>query len=220
MNWIFTFFQSSIGKKILMATTGILLSLFLVTHLLGNLMLFGGPEIFNNYVHSLAKMKPIIRLAEVFLTLLFLGHIISGILITLENKKAKPISYKISPGPDTTKLHSRSMAVSGSIFFIFLVFHLQTFWWSFQKLHGVDANFYNIVLDSNIGYNNPMVACFYIFALMLLSMHLRHGFQSAFQTFGVGDFRYKALLEKVSILFWLVIPLGFISIPIYFGFIK
>jgi len=220
MGWIITFFQSSIGKKFLMATTGILLSLFLATHLLGNLMLFGGPEMFNNYVHSLASIKPIVRLAEVVLTILFLGHIVSGVLITIENKKAKSISYKVSPGANTTKLHSRSMAISGSIFFIFLVFHLQTFWWNFQKLHGVDANFYNIVLDSTIGYNNPIVACFYILALLLLSMHLRHGFQSAFQTFGVENFRYKSLIKKISVLFWLVIPLGFISIPVYFGFIK
>lgn len=203
-----------------MATTGILLSLFLVAHLLGNLLLFGGQEMFNNYVHSLVHIKPLVRIAEVFLTFLFLGHIISGILVTIENKRAKPISYKVSPGSDTTKLYSRSMAFSGSIFFIFLIFHLQTFWWSFQKLNGVDTNFYNIVLDSTIGFNNPIVACFYILAIFLLSLHLRHGFQSAFQTFGVENFRYKVLIEKVAVLFWLVIPLGFISIPIYFGFIK
>ncbi|MBC8256384.1 MAG: succinate dehydrogenase cytochrome b subunit [Candidatus Marinimicrobia bacterium] len=220
MTWIFTFFQSSIGKKILMATTGILLSLFLATHLLGNLMLFGGAEMFNNYVHSLANMKPVVRFAEVILTLLFLAHIISGIRVTLENKRAKSISYKISPGPETTKLHSRSMAISGSIVFIFLVFHLQTFWYSFQNMHSADADFYDVVINSKVGYNNPLIAGFYILALLLLALHLRHGFQSAFQTFGVGDSRYKSLIETVAVFFWLVIPLGFISIPVYFGFIK
>ena len=183
-------------------------------------MLFGGPEMFNNYVRSLTNMKPIVRLVEVGLTILFLAHVISGVFVTVENKKAKPISYKVSPGPNTTKFYSRSMAFSGSILFIFLVFHLQTFWWSFQKLHGVNSNFYNVVLDSKIGFNNPAVSCFYILALILLSIHLRHGFQSAFQTFGVENLRYKALIEKVAVLFWLVIPLGFISIPVYFGFIK
>ncbi len=220
MTWLLHFFQSSIGKKILMATTGVLLGFFLVAHLAGNLLLFGGAEMFNNYVLSLTAMKPLVRIAEVILTLIFLGHIISGIRVTLENKKAKPRSYKIAPGNSTATFHSRTMAVSGSIVFIFLVFHLQTFWWSFQKMHGVDADFYQVVVNSEIGYSNPLVAIFYIIALILLALHLRHGFQSAFQTFGLADSRYKSMVEKIAVLFWLIIPVGFISIPLYFGFIK
>ncbi len=220
MTWLLHFFQSSIGKKILMATTGVLLAFFLVAHLAGNLLLFGGADMFNNYVLSLTAMKPLVRVAEVILTLIFLGHILSGIRVTLENKKAKPQSYKITPGNATAKFHSRTMAVSGSIVFIFLVFHLQTFWWSFQNMHGANADFYEVVVNSEIGYNNPLVAAFYILALVLLALHLRHGFHSAFQTFGLADSRYKQIVEKTAVLFWLIIPLGFISIPLYFGFIK
>ena len=203
-----------------MATTGVLLAFFLVAHLVGNLMLFGGKDMFNNYVVSLTAMKPLVRVAEVILTLIFVGHILSGIRVSLENKKAKPRSYKIAPGNVTANFYSRTMAISGSIIFIFLVFHLQTFWWNFQNMHGRNSDFYEVVVNSKIGFNNPLVATFYILALILLALHLRHGFQSAFQTFGLSDSRYKGIVEKTSILFWLIIPLGFISIPLYFGFIK
>lgn len=220
MTWLLQFFQSSIGKKILMAVTGLLLAFFLIAHLAGNLMLFGGPEMFNNYVLSLTNLKPLVRIAEALLTLIFLGHVFSGIRVTLENKKAKPQSYQVAPRSATSNFYSRTMAVSGSIVFIFLVFHLQTFWWSFQKMHGNDADFYEVVVHSPIGFNNPLVAVFYILALILLALHLRHGFQSAFQTFGLAASRYKGIVEKTAVLFWLIIPLGFISIPLYFGFIK
>ena len=220
MTWLFQFFQTSIGKKILMAVTGILLVFFLITHLVGNLMLFGGAEMFNNYVLSLKAIKPLIRVAEVILVLIFISHIFSGIQVTLENKKAKPQPYRVAPGNSTSKFYSRTMAVSGSVVLIFLVFHLQTFWWSFQKTHGNDTGFYEIVVNSPVSYKNPAIALFYIIALLLLAIHLRHGFQSAFQTFGLGESRYKGAIEKVSVLFWLIIPLGFVSIPLYFGFIK
>tara|TARA_B100001123_G_C14547465_1_gene724771 strand:- start:15 stop:566 length:552 start_codon:yes stop_codon:yes gene_type:complete len=183
-------------------------------------MLFGGEELFNNYVLSLTSLKPLVRFIEVILTIIFVSHIYNGYRLYFENKKAKPIVNKIKPGVDTATLNSRTMAVSGSIIFIFLVVHLQTFWYSFQKIHGVDANYFEIVMDSKIGFNNPLIASFYILALGLLAMHLRHGFQSAFQTFGLADFRYKRIIEMIAILFWLIIPITFISIPLYFGFIK
>ena len=220
MTWLIQFFQTSIGKKFLMAVTGIMLVFFLITHLAGNLMLFGGAEMFNNYVLSLRSIKPLIRIAEVVLVLIFICHIFSGIQVTLENRKAKPQPYRVSPGSSTSKFYSRTMAVSGSVIFIFLVFHLQTFWWSFQKKQGNDTGFYEIVVNSSVGYKNPAIALFYIIALLLLAIHLRHGFQSAFQTFGLGASRYRGTIEKISILFWLIIPLGFVSIPLYFGFIK
>ena len=220
MTWLFNFFQSSIGKKVLIATTGVVLSLFLIIHLIGNLMLFGGEEVFNTYVSTLSGIKPLVRIIEVILFLVFLGHILSGFYLALENKKATPVSYKVSSYNNTASIQSRSMAISGSILFIFLLFHLQTFWCAFQKTHGVNANYYEIVMDSLIGYNNPLVAGFYVVALILLALHLRHGFESAFQTFGLSDSRYKGIVKNIAVLFWFVIPAAFISIPVYFGFIK
>lgn len=219
MNWLANFFQSSIGKKILMATTGILLCIFLVMHLLGNLMLFGGEEIFNNYVLNLTNLKPIVRVAEVILTLLFLIHIINAFKITRENKKAKPQKYQSKP-KGTASFFSQNMGVSGSIVLIFLVIHLSTFWKTFLQSHGEEVNYYSIVTSSSIGFGNPIITTIYIIAITLLGFHLHHGFQSAFQTFGIGNIKYKPIINLLSAFFWLIIPAGFISIAIYFGIIK
>ncbi len=111
------------------------------------------------------------------------------------------------------------MGLTGSIIFIFLIVHLQTFWYQFQVQHD-GGQFFNIVIDQKIGFGNIFVTLLYCLAMVLLSFHLRHGFQSTFQTFGVRYNKYGKFIEWISVFFWLIIPLGFLSIPIYFGFIK
>ena len=219
MNWITKFIRSSIGKKVFMATTGILLSFFLIMHLIGNLTLFGGEEIFNSYVIKLSSMKPFIRFSELILTFIFLAHIINGFILTRENKLAKPIKYK-SKINATSSFFSRNMGISGSIVLIFLIIHLATFWRTFQQSHGIDVDYYHIVTGSSIGFSNPLITAIYIFAIILLGFHLQHGFKSAFQTFGVVDSKYKYIINIIAFLFWFVIPATFISIAIYFGIIK
>jgi len=219
MGWFTKFIQSSIGKKVLMATTGILLSFFLVMHLIGNLTLFGGAEMFNSYVIKLSSMKPVVRFSEVILTLIFLAHIINGFNLTRKNKLAKPIGYELNTNA-TSSFFSRNMGFSGSIVLIFLIIHLATFWRTFQQSHGVDLDYYHIVTASSIGFGNPLITAIYIFAIILLGFHLQHGFQSAFQTFGVINSKYKSIINIIAFLFWFIIPVLFISIAIYFGIIK
>jgi len=219
MGWFTKFIQSSIGKKVLMATTGILLSFFLVMHLIGNLTLFGGAEMFNTYVIKLSSMKPVVRFSEVILTLIFLAHIINGFNLTRKNKLAKPIGYELNTNA-TSSFFSRNMGLSGSIVLIFLIIHLATFWRTFQQSHGVDVDYYHIVTASSIGFGNPLITAIYIFAIILLGFHLQHGFQSAFQTFGVINSKYKSIINIIAFLFWFIIPVLFISIAIYFGIIK
>jgi len=219
MNSFNDFFRSSIGKKILMATTGILLCFFLVTHLIGNLMLFGGADVFNSYVIKLSMMKPIIRCAEVILTIIFLIHIINGFRLTRENKSASPNNYESSTN-ETSSFFSRNMGLSGSIVFIFLIVHLSTFWRIFQKTHGNDMDYYSIVTASSVGFSNPIITIIYILGISFLGFHLKHGFQSAFRTFGITNVKYKFFIDMIALLFWLFIPASFISIAIYFGIIK
>ncbi len=219
MNWFVTFFSSSIGKKIQMAITGILLCAFLIIHLIGNLVLFGGPDAFNGYVEALSTVKPVVRVIEIVLGLIFLGHIFTGIRLTLENRKSKKIRYDVNRGNETSPVTSRTMMITGSIIFIFLVVHLATIWWKFQLEHE-GGHFYDIVMSTGIGFGNILVTLFYIIAMFLLGFHLRHGFQSAFQTFGIRYNKYGKLIEWLSAVFWLLIPLGFVSIPIYFGLLK
>ena len=219
MNSFNNFFQSSIGKKILMATTGILLCFFLATHLIGNFMLFAGADTFNSYVLKLSMMKPIVRCAEVILTIIFLIHIINGFRLTRENKSAKPNKYESSTN-ETSSFFSRNMGLSGSIVLIFLIVHLSTFWRIFQKTHGNDIDYYSIVTASSIGFSNPIITIIYILGIALLGFHLKHGFQSAFKTFGIINQKYKFIVDMIALLFWFIIPASFISIAIFFGIIK
>ncbi len=220
MNWFFQFINSSVGKKITMATTGLLLSLFLVIHLFGNLFLYAGPDLFNLYVERLSSLKPLVRVIEVLLTLIFLVHIINALQLTLRNRKsAGDTSYNQSKANEVSPVSSRFMGVTGSIIFIFLVVHLQTIWFTFQT-HHEEGQFYDIITGNDVGFGNPVYAVFYLIAMFLLGFHLRHGFQSAFQTFGIRYNKYGKLIEAIAVIFWLIIPVGFATIPIYFGFLK
>lgn len=209
-------FISSIGKKILMATTGLLLCLFLVIHLIGNLILFAGPDAFNLYVETLSSLKPIVRAIEIILALIFLYHIFFASKLTLENRNASSQKYDVNLAGENSSFFSRTMFISGSIIFIFLITHLSTFWYLFQKQHD-EVNFYDIVMGNTVGFGNPVITTLYCVAMILLGFHLRHGFQSAFQTFGIRYNKYSGLIETVAILFWLIIPLGFLSIAVWFG---
>ena len=218
MNWLTTFMNSSIGKKFTMGVSGLLLCLFIAQHLVGNMMLFGGEALFNSYVETLSTFKLLVRIIEVIITVIFASHIISGIRLTLDNKRANSSSYNVNADSETSSFSSRTMAITGSAVFIFVIMHLSTIWYRFQLIHG-SGSYYDIILGDEVGFGNPIYAALYMLAMILMGVHLKHGFQSAFQTFGVSDSRYKGLIEKVSIIFWLVIPAGFMWIALWFGFI-
>jgi len=210
--------NSSIGKKFTMGVSGLLLCLFIAQHLVGNMMLFGGEALFNSYVETLTTFKLLVRIIEVIITIIFASHIINGIRLTLDNKRANSSSYNVNADSETSSFSSRTMAITGSAVFIFVIMHLSTIWYRFQLIHG-SGSYYDIILGDEVGFGNPIYAAVYILAMILMGVHLKHGFQSAFQTFGVSDSRYKGLIEKISIIFWLVIPAGFMWIALWFGFI-
>jgi succinate dehydrogenase / fumarate reductase, cytochrome b subunit len=132
MAWLLKFAGSSIGKKITMAVTGSFLIIFLIVHLIGNITLFFGAETFNGYVSTLDVVKPLIRVIEVVLLAAFILHIYNGIKLWLENKRARGTTYKVNSSSENSDLFSRTMFLSGSIVFIFLVTHLATFFWRFN----------------------------------------------------------------------------------------
>jgi succinate dehydrogenase / fumarate reductase cytochrome b subunit len=201
-----------------MGISGLLLCLFIAQHLVGNMMLFGGEALFNSYVETLSAFKPLVRIIEVIISIIFLSHIISGIRLSLDNKSANSVLYNVNSGSETSSFSSRTMAITGSAVFIFVIMHLSTIWYQFQLIHG-SGSYYDIILGDEFGFGNPIYAVFYVVAMILMGVHLKHGFQSAFQTFGISDSRYKGLIEKMSIIFWLIIPAGFTWIALWFGFI-
>ena len=218
MKWLITFTNSSIGKKYLMGTTGLLLCLFIAQHLIGNMMLFGGKDMFNAYVKTLSSFKPLVRFVEVILSIIFTIHIVNAIKLSRENRKAGSLAYQSNASSENSDVSSRTMGISGSIILIFLITHLSTIWYRFQQVHGADE-YYDIVIGSEVGFGNPLYVCLYTIAMILMGFHLRHGFQSAFTTFGLSNSKYKNLIEKISIIFWFIIPAGFASIALWFGIV-
>ena len=213
---IFQILTSSIGRKILMAITGLLLSFFMAFHLFGNLFLFVSEAAFNGYVEKLHKLGILIRFAELFLLIFVLSHAYSGILLWWKNRKAKENTESYSK--ENTPSSARYAALTGSFIFIFLVTHWATFWYKFNfDMQGM--TYYDVVLGDEVGFAKLIFSVFYIIAIALLGYHLKHGFSSAGQTLGIVGTEYEKLYNNLSVIFWFWIPLGFISIPMWFGFL-
>ena len=215
MSALGNFLSSTIGQKVLMGLTGLFLCSFLVVHVTGNFLLFRGDGgvAFNEYSEFMAS-NPIIRTIEIGLFLAILLHTSVGIRLWMNNKKVRTAAYAVKPGSATSSLPSRIAFVTGSIIFIFLVIHLRTFFFP-SRFSGEELSMYHLVHDA---FASPFYSGFYLVAMVLLGYHLRHGFQSAFQTFGLRGKKYLPLLEALGFVFWFLIPLGFATMPLYFLF--
>ena len=214
MSWIWKSLNSSIGKKLVMAITGVALMLFLIIHLAGNMSLYGGKDAFNNYVRLLEHIKPFIRVIEVILASVFVFHIFNGTRLWIENKQARPQGYSVNGSRKNTDVFSRTAFITGSIVFIFLVIHLQTIWYKFNY-SGSELDLYTITTE---WFQVWWYAALYFISVLLLGFHLNHGFQSAFQTFGWNHKKYFPFIEKLGTVYALIMTIGFGSIPVYFFF--
>lgn len=219
MGSVTVFLNSSIGKKLMMAITGSFLLIFLIVHLIGNITLFFGAEAFNGYVGTLDVVKPLIRVIEVILLAAFILHIFNGFTLWLENRKAKGVKYQINASSENSNIFSRTMFLSGSIVFIFLVSHLGTFFWRFNindpmELASVHKYFDIVVYFFSIWW----YVLLYVVAMVLLGFHLNHGFQSAFQTFGWNHKKYFPFVQKLGTIYAVIMAAGFASMPLYFFF--
>ncbi len=207
------FLESSIGKKIMVATAGLLLIGFLVTHLAGNLLLFVGGDAFNKYAEAI-EHNPLLPLAEGGLVFLFLVHILLSARATFANRAARPVAYESYKGKGARTAGSSTMAITGTLLLIFIIAHVATF--KFKAGGAKGADLYTHVLA---WFANPWYSGFYLLALGGLCLHLSHGIQSAFQTFGVNHPRYTPLIKKAGLALAGLLFLGFASMPVYFGFV-
>lgn len=211
MNSFLKFYESSIGKKIIMSLTGLFLCIFLLEHMIGNLLLYWGEETYNAYTELLVS-NPIIRTIEIGLFATLLIHPFVGFALWLRNRQARPAKYDVYKLSENAPLASRITMLTGTIILIFLILHLRTFFFPlrFSEVH---LSPYALVQEA---FSQLWYSAFYVGALILLAYHLKHGFESAFQTLGLRDNRYLSLLRVVAAIFWLIIPIGFASLPIYF----
>jgi len=213
------FITSTIGKKILVATTGLLFCFFLLFHLFNNLVIYTGAENFNYLVGSLEKIKPLIRVLELLLVSILFVHIYNSVSLTIESRSSDNISSKSKAKKNHASLSSRTMLFTGSILFIFIVTHLSTIWYNFQK--NIDHSaYYEIVTNSNVGFGNIFITILYLVAMILLGFHLKHGFNSALQTFGIKHTTIGKMLSIIGVVFWLFVPAGFFSIAFWFGILN
>lgn len=209
------FLFSSLGKKIQIAFSGLLLCVFLVMHLINNMALFVGPDVFNAMVGALESIKPIIRIMEFGLLGILLLHIINALQLTWHNKQASTKQFAPSDAATST-INSRTMAITGSVILVFLIIHLRYLWYTYQAhLFIANETYYDVILRNELGYlGHTPTALFYIIAIILIGSHLKHGFQSALKTFGVLSHSRWGVLYNISILFWGIIPGLFILIII------
>ncbi len=215
-------FSSSIGKKFIMAITGMLLFLFVVLHLIGNLQVFLGPEEINRYGDFLQTNKELLWPARIGLLIIVGLHIWSAIKLSAENKAARPQPYA-QHEVVAASYASRTMLMSGLIILAFIIYHLLHFTVQVPQINLVDTDFrgmhdvkdrHDVYAMMIIGFRNPLVCLFYIVAQFLLFMHLGHGLGAMFQSLGWKSPAYTALITKFAkVASWLVF-LGYISIPI------
>ncbi len=209
-----TFYKSSVGQKILVALTGLFLCSFLVVHMTGNLLLFrnDGGAAFDQYSEFMST-NPAIRTMEIGLVAGLLAHMAFGLLTWLRSRRARAERYEANRPSENSTFTSRWMFFNGSVVFFFLVVHLYTFFVPARfAAEGAKPSMYELV---RIAFQDPLYDAFYLAALALLAFHLRQGFQSAFQTFGLRP-AWRRPVDFVALFFWLLIPLGFAAMPLYF----
>lgn len=213
MNTSVSFLRSSVGKKLMMALTGFFLCSFLVVHLYINLFLLkqDGGATFNEYADFMSTY-PLLRPLELVLFGGFLLHAVVGIGLGLMNRRVRKTNYKVNRAADNAPLASRISLWTGVIVGLFLVVHINTFFVQ-SRFFPDGRTMYEYVRDA---FQSPWYVAFYVIALVFLAYHLKHGFQSAFQTFGLLSGRHKRLIDLVGIIFWLVIPAAFAVLPLYF----
>ncbi len=215
---------SSLTKKYIMALAGFLLMVFLLIHLGINLFIIPFTEnhqdIFRDGVHFMTT-NPLIKIMEIFLFGGFLVHILIGIILQLRNWMARPVRYAKS-NHSQGSFFSKYMIYTGVVILIFLIIHLGNFY--FVKLGLTEApegmsrvaddhDFYNMAINL---FSNKIYSGIYIVLFILMGFHLNHAFQSAFQSLGLNHSKYTPFIKAVGDFYSIVVPLGFILIPLYF----
>ena len=207
-----TFWQSTNGKKVVMAVTGAMMFLFVIGHLLGNLQVFEGPAKINAYSHFLHSIGEVLWIVRGTLIIAIILHIIATVQLALRNKKARQIGYSRKEAINSSYA-SRTMYWSGPIVLVFIIFHLLQFTAGYihPEAQFIPGDVYHNLVS---GFQVWWVSAWYIFAITLLGFHLRHGIWSMFQSVGIAHPRHTQTMKRAALLIATLIVLGYISIPI------
>jgi succinate dehydrogenase / fumarate reductase cytochrome b subunit len=222
MKVITNIFRSSLGKKYIMAVSGLVMFLFVIGHLAGNLQFFLGAESINRYGHFLQSNPELIWPARIFLLLMIGLHIWAAINLSIENRAARPVAYA-NWNPTTASYASRTMLMSGIIIFVFIIYHLLHYTFVIKDINLTGQDFaafqdpekrHDIFRMMVVGFRNLWVSLFYILGIGLLCLHLSHGVSAMFQSLGWKNKIYGPCLDSGARLIAWLIFIGYISIPI------
>ena len=225
-------FSNSVGRKLVMSITGLFLVLFLLVHLtmnlaliLNNVFLFGHEwtegELYNTAAHFMIS-TPLIRLMEPLLAAGFVLHIVYATIITIRNRRFRPVGYAVTAGNKLSSWSSKNMYILGFALLLFLVLHIWNFFYKFRYTEMPSVTVNGVTMDdsytavASLFQGSVLYCVVYILAALLLALHLSHGFWSAFQTLGWNNQKWIARLKMISTIFAIVIGVGFAIIPLYF----
>lgn len=210
------FLSSAIGRKFLMALTGVAWYLFVLSHMLANLAILVSAEGYNRYSHALTS-NPLIYVAEAGLVLTFALHAYEGFALTARKRRAKPVQNAVAAkGIKGASLESRSMIFTGSLTLVFVILHLVNF--KYGPHYTVDygdgpiRDLHRLVLEV---FREPGAVIWYLICLVFLGLHLYHGVSSSFQTFGFNHPKYNGAIKAFGWIYAFVVAAGFIAQPVY-----
>jgi len=207
---------SSVGTKLLMGLTGVALFVYMLLHLAGNALILAGPEIFNEYSHTLIS-NPLILPIELGLLAIFLVHIYKAITMWMSNRAARPLGYlkkELAGHTSRKSLSSSTMIWSGLFILVFVVVHVKQF--KFGSWYQVTGSPVRDLHRTEVEvFQNPLWVVVYVAATLIVGLHLRHGFSSAFQSLGIDHPLYTRRLTALGILFALLIGVGLAVIPVW-----
>jgi succinate dehydrogenase / fumarate reductase cytochrome b subunit len=211
------FYEAPIGKKAVMAVTGVMLVGYVFAHLLGNMQIYSSnPEQINKYagfLHNPANAAALMAARSVLLLAVAL-HIVAAVQLWLQNRAARPIGY-VKKDDLPNAYAARTMIWSGPIVGAFVVFHvLHLTAGKIVELHELGPNLPDVRFNVITGFSNPWIAGFYILAMIFLCLHLYHGMWSMFQSLGISHPRYTPLAKKAAAVLAIVVAVGNCSIPI------
>ena len=210
------FASASIGKKVLVAATGIFLVGFVIGHMLGNLQIFLGQDAINTYAAALQALGPALWIIRLIMLTAAVVHIWVTVLLYFENRAARPVNYRVRKYVETG-VSSRFMIYSGIGVFLFIGYHLMhyTMLITNPEYHNLTDSLgrHDVFSMMVLGFQNVVISGVYIVAMFLLSLHINHAAFSLFQTLGLCNDKWETRWKRVSLLLAILLFVGFVSIP-------
>jgi succinate dehydrogenase / fumarate reductase cytochrome b subunit len=211
--------HSSVGKKAVMAVTGLIMVAYLITHVLANLLVFQGPEKINAYSAFLHGTGGALWAVRLVLLAALVLHVVAAVQLTVRRQTARPVGYAAGREPQVSTFASRTIRWGGALILLFLVYHIMHFTLGTVHRSFIEGNPYHNVAT---GFGNPLVVVFYELAMLAVGLHLYHGIWSSGRSLGVSTPSPRPLRRQLALALSVIMWAGFTAIPlaVYAGVIR